>query len=1767
MIRKILSIGVIVLTLCSLAFYFINAESGTFGATVLFPSGGGTGTSTKPLLNQILLGNSNGRYDLVDKSEVGKYSRYLVEIPSTFPDTGIDYYRSASGTYTSSFNPDTYTNTWSIGGNIYVDPVNGNDGTGDGSVGNPYKNLNKAMTIAVASSSLSVQITFITGGADVYLNRDQFTYPALNIVGKKIYITTDNNSYKIYASNQQAGLTWALTSGQTYTYEATRSGVAGVIDLSDGYDANGLPTTHYLKKYSIADVEATAGSYFASTTKVYVHTRAGTTPVYGTHLINVQTELFKVRLASSSELYLRNIYFIGQRTVDIGNITAPLDTSDTKVTLYNTGFAHATTSNGISFTNVKKVQVFNSYAGYNFADGFNTHYASVTSNIRDYWSSYFQCESYWNGADSGLSNNNAFTSHEGANVILIDSIGHDTYGPIIAHAGGCNVFVEGCQAYNSHHLDPDARANAGYWSDNNSANLASSTMYIYNSSADNSAWDLSSDGTVPIILRNFNGTRIPDETYANVTYLPSDQSSDDFSKDLASYGINVNYTTDNVGINMLPSLTDEFSVNGTLTTYASGSVLMRAGTFDVVNVISSAIPNEVAGHPSLAPMNGANISTPGKIGQALSLDGASQYAKATGGFLPQGSSARTVTAWINSTDNQGNYGGIIGWGQGDCLGGQYGIGIQSGIYVWGACNDFDSGLTPTPGTWQFLAVVYNDVAGTSTVYLDTNTFTGTPAPYHNGASDLFMGMTTIDNGASAVNFYKGLLDEVAIYDRALSADEIATIKNDGDIGNANSVTSGMQYYYRMDSDSPSYSTTTVKSVYINGLVGINQEIPTAKLDIYSTTTGEALLNIGSNIMANTLYVNSDGRIGINTNAPDNMVNIVGNTVHLSGTELSMTGGGNLDLTDGHFGITNGNINTTNGGIYVNIPYYQPATFFNTSESYQGYTEFLAGVFAGYSGSLAFGTYSDYADASNNFGYVRFWGNDFGGGFYTQDNKVFFGADLNASGHSKQLLSMMNVDGDLETMHPGMGFISHSPDDSRLRVTVENTGNLKIENLTTPGTSYTLNTLADGLAGQIPYFATDGKFLTATSSIFLSPDGMFGVGTTAPTKILTVAGDGYFGSNVITTNTAPNLTIEKTKAGQNSILTLRNPRALANDTADIDFSITSSAILARFGAIRTNVGVSGANDFHWDLYNGSLGERMRLTASGNLGIGTNTPSYPLDLGTTGYGRMKDLYLVDLPNGGTTITSSSTALSILQLDRAISTIIYKPATTTTITGTYVSGATSSIEFPNDGLTYHVDEVTGVPGFNIQTDFYNVATSTVINTLKTRFWYNGSATHNVDLQIYNYATPGWNTLQTVQGTPSYVSLNLELTNGNNYVSATGTVNVRFYHTTTGNASHDIQIDYLSIQKGISGGGGITQHNLLSGLNWSSAGHTFDTDLNINGYGLVSTGTSTLATTTITGSFSIGAIASRIMEVLSSVMNSYVNVKIVGTNKCLNFGNDSTGNGTSTPGICWDGKRINLGYSTLNNATTTVMSLQEPASIAGTATAAHYMTFTDDFSRFLVCGSASGGTCFLRNSTYAGSNNVYGVPSASTTAQAFTVSTVYGAAGTIKGAVTYEGYHYVLASTTVAGFLGVKRATSSWDNNIAVIGGWATSTISGRAIGNADFIVGVSEDTLWVATSTTQLAKYTIATSTNTLTYAGGVTISASAMTINNTRVNYTGIYAGFGAAPYIRKHNLSGGVLNISRLVASPATTPDLLTTPTSFYAIGDGPTTMVSRIQGF
>jgi hypothetical protein len=180
----------------------------------------------------------------------------------------------------------------------------------------------------------------------------------------------------------------------------------------------------------------------------------------------------------------------------------------------------------------------------------------------------------------------------------------------------------------------------------------------------------------------------------------------------------------------------------------------------------------------------------GKMGGALNFDGSDNVKVPSLDFNPNpyfpiGEAPRTLAAWIYPVGDNG-INGIVHYGQDDCQGFMFGISRQSGtgnLGFWGGCVDFSSTLAAPLNQWTFAAVTY-DGSTTITVYRNTDSQsfnTGDPLDTHD--SHFFIGAETTSNGnddgednsGGYRNHFFGLIDDVRIYNRALSAAEVASL--------------------------------------------------------------------------------------------------------------------------------------------------------------------------------------------------------------------------------------------------------------------------------------------------------------------------------------------------------------------------------------------------------------------------------------------------------------------------------------------------------------------------------------------------------------------------------------------------------------------------------------------------------------------------------------------------------------------------------------------------------------------------------------------------------------------------------------------------------------------------------------------------------------------------------------------------------------------------------------------------------------------------------
>ena len=158
----------------------------------------------------------------------------------------------------------------------------------------------------------------------------------------------------------------------------------------------------------------------------------------------------------------------------------------------------------------------------------------------------------------------------------------------------------------------------------------------------------------------------------------------------------------------------------------------------------------------------------------------------------------------------------------------------------------------------------------------------------------------------------------------------------------------------------------------------------------------------------------------------------------------------------------------------------------------------------------------------------------------------------------------------------------------------------------------------------------------------------GIGTASPTSKLDVVGTGSFTGQV----TIPATPVASTDAASKSYVdaqvgtadTLSEVLALGNTTGGTNIDVSPNDVIDFFTGSNLNYGRIHANseglnldtvaNRHMIFSKGST-EVMRISTSGNVGIGTTSPSYPLEIAQTGYGLGVKNY----------ITSTDVANSIL------------------------------------------------------------------------------------------------------------------------------------------------------------------------------------------------------------------------------------------------------------------------------------------------------------------------------------------------------------------------------------------------------------------------------------------------------------------------------------------------------------------------------------------
>jgi hypothetical protein len=230
----------------------------------------------------------------------------------------------------------------------------------------------------------------------------------------------------------------------------------------------------------------------------------------------------------------------------------------------------------------------------------------------------------------------------------------------------------------------------------------------------------------------------------------------------------------------------------TLTAYtplrASTNLVARYSFEDMLN------PGKDSGAQGydLAAFGSVGTAASGKRGRALELSGsAAGYLAWTNSVFPElmptGNQSMTVSVWINPNTDADTEGSIVFWGndtvgkgchllrlRGGFASGRIGISYTDVILPnleSDAVNGLDRGITPEG--WHHIAVVYTD--GTRKLYLDGINVAEDGRSGLNVANAFFY----IGRKHSSSTWFQGMIDEVEIYNRALSHTEVLELIRDG----------------------------------------------------------------------------------------------------------------------------------------------------------------------------------------------------------------------------------------------------------------------------------------------------------------------------------------------------------------------------------------------------------------------------------------------------------------------------------------------------------------------------------------------------------------------------------------------------------------------------------------------------------------------------------------------------------------------------------------------------------------------------------------------------------------------------------------------------------------------------------------------------------------------------------------------------------------------------------------------------------------------------
>ncbi|MDZ7615632.1 MAG: LamG domain-containing protein [Patescibacteria group bacterium] len=241
--------------------------------------------------------------------------------------------------------------------------------------------------------------------------------------------------------------------------------------------------------------------------------------------------------------------------------------------------------------------------------------------------------------------------------------------------------------------------------------------------------------------------------------------------------------------------------------------------------------SSLMGNGALAvPGSGTVAFATGQVGQALSVSAAA-YAQTVTNLAVSGQMPRTVNVWFNPTAAQTQAALAAGTGANGRIFDLYlkSSPTEFGGHFYGGNYDTLVGANPTyaAGQWTMATLVY-DGDRTVDVYRNGELFKSTtlPGPLNTALSALYFGG---GGGYTGTRNYAGMIDDVAVWNRVLTAGEIAAVHQATSGGTSLGQTSPLAVQFDMGSNGGAATGAIGPAQWLGAMTGGSWNVVTGHL--------------------------------------------------------------------------------------------------------------------------------------------------------------------------------------------------------------------------------------------------------------------------------------------------------------------------------------------------------------------------------------------------------------------------------------------------------------------------------------------------------------------------------------------------------------------------------------------------------------------------------------------------------------------------------------------------------------------------------------------------------------------------------------------------------------------------------------------------------------------------------------------------------------------------------------------------------------------------